>query len=83
MLLQLMCPLTCEGNVIQQLRQQPLWNVCSDLELPATDLELPATVTCLTYDMLPTAMGLHAYDVAVVHWWFVPKFIFFAIIRSY
>jgi hypothetical protein len=57
LLLRLMCPLMCEGNVIQQLRQQPLWNVCSDLELPATDLELPATdlelpatVTCLMYN---------------------------------
>jgi hypothetical protein len=56
--------------VIQQLRQQPPWNVCSDLELPAT-------VTCLTYDMLTTVVGLHAHDVAVVHWWFVPKYIFF------
>jgi hypothetical protein len=62
--------------VIQQLRQQPPWNVCSDLELPAT-------VTCLTYDMLKTAVGLHSHDVAVVHWWFVHKFVFFAIIRSY
>jgi hypothetical protein len=76
LLLQLMCLLMCEGNVIQQLRQQPPWNVCSDLELPAT-------VTCLTYDMLTTAVGLHAHDVAIVHWWFVPKFIFFVIIRSY
>jgi hypothetical protein len=56
--------------------QQPPWNVCCDLELPAT-------VTCLTYDMLTTTVGLHAHDVAVVHWWFVPKFIFFVIIRSY
>jgi hypothetical protein len=70
LLLQLMCPLTCEENVIQQLRQQPPWNVCGDLELPAT-------VTCLTYDMLTTAVGLHVHDVAVVHWWFVPKYIFF------
>jgi hypothetical protein len=50
LLLWLMCPLTCEGNVTQQVRQQPLWNVCSDGELPTTDFELPATVTCLTYD---------------------------------
>jgi hypothetical protein len=56
--------------------QQPPWNVCSDLELPTT-------VTCLTYDMLTTTVGLHAHDVVIVHWWFVPKFIFFAIIRSY
>jgi hypothetical protein len=50
LVLRLMCPLTCEENVIQQVRQQPPWNVWSDLELPATDLELPATVMCLTYN---------------------------------
>jgi hypothetical protein len=44
LLLRLMYPLTCEGNVTQQVRQQPPWNVCSDVELPATDFELPATM---------------------------------------
>jgi hypothetical protein len=61
--------------VIQQLRQQPPWNVCSNLELSAT-------MTCLTYNMLTTAVGFHAHDVAIVHWWFVPKFIFSAIKHS-
>jgi hypothetical protein len=51
-----MCPLTCEGNVIQQVRHQPAWNVWSDLELPASDSEVPATLTCLRYDYFTTAL---------------------------
>jgi hypothetical protein len=82
LLLRLMYPLTCEGNVIQQVRHQPAWNVWSDLELPASDSEVPATLTCLRYDYLTTAVGLTAHDVPAVHWWFVTNFIFPGIIRG-
>jgi hypothetical protein len=62
-----MCSLTCEGNVIQQVRHQPAWNLWSDLELPASDSEVPATLTCLRYDYLTIAVGLIAHDVPAVH----------------